>query len=95
MHYSDVAIHGLLSIEDCEQAEAGIYNDPRNTVGGHKAFYSGYATYMLKGAEKKLQAIQRRSDSLFIKQLKQQHKEYLKEGGALDWSIWYEGEHFC
>lgn len=42
-----------------------IENDYSNTVGGYKAWTSGYTTYLTKTAEKKIEAINERFDRLF------------------------------
>ncbi|USD64509.1 recombinase family protein [Vibrio sp. SCSIO 43136] len=62
MKYSTVRLSDYDSYEECHEAIEAIENDPSNIVGGSKAFYSGYETTLLKGAQDKIKALERRAE---------------------------------
>ena len=70
MHYLNVVISSLDSTEKCSKAIQDIESDYKNFAGGATAFHSGYETKLLKGAAAKIKAIEKRSDRLFIQQVK-------------------------
>ncbi len=82
MRFSNVAIVELKTIEQCDKAIASIESDYQNIVGGLQAWNSGYASYLLSGATKKIEAINRKSDKLFAKWIKDQYKIYVKQCGS-------------
>lgn len=62
MKYQDVKISKLKSWGDCYDAIQAIENDWRNIKGGFKAWNSGYNTYLLKAAERKIALIENRME---------------------------------
>ena len=62
MRYDKVLLADLRSYLDCANAIEAIESDPANTAGGFKAWGSGYQTHLTKGAQRKIQAIQRKAD---------------------------------
>lgn len=77
-HFTNIQLSELKTYADCDRAIDSIEMDSRNVQGGHSAFYSGYECYLLKGAENKIAAIQRKQDRICKKQIKASWKEYLK-----------------
>lgn len=61
---TDILISSLESYIDCEEAIERIRMDYTNTVGGHKAFFSGWQTELTEKAKRKIAAIERRAVSL-------------------------------
>ncbi len=64
MKASTVSLKDLLTYEDHQDAIDAIERDPKNTIGGMKAWKSGYATYLTKTAINKIEAIEARCDRL-------------------------------
>ncbi|AZS26287.1 hypothetical protein [Vibrio anguillarum] len=90
MHYLNVVISSLDSMEKCSKAIQDIESDYKNVAGGITAFHSGYEARLLKGAEAKIKAIENRSDRLFIQQLKKQYKAFAKSNPTISWAEYYE-----
>jgi len=96
MHYSNISIVDLKTMEACDKAIALIENDHRNILGGLCAWNSGYSTDLLSGATKKIEAIQRKHDRLFNKWIKDQYKIYVKENGnVISFEEYEEKEMYC
>jgi len=96
MHYSNISIVDLKTMEACDKAIDSIGSDHRNISGGFSAWNSGYSTSLLCGAEKKIEAIKRKSDRLFNKWIKDQYKIYVKENGnGISFEEYEEKEMYC
>ena len=78
MHFSAINVTSLKTYEDCDRAISKIESDHRNFLGGASAFNSGYQCYLKKGAEKKIEAIERRQQKLLDKGIKEEYQRYLK-----------------
>ncbi len=83
MHYSNVKLSNLNTIEACQNAIDAIENDYQNIAGGFKAWNSGYQTELTKAAQNKIEAIQRKEDKLFSLINKEKFKKYQSDGGEL------------
>jgi len=68
MKYQDVKISKLKSWSDCYEAIQAIENDWRNILGGWSAWNSGYRTYLLRAAEKKIKLIENRMQLFSIEE---------------------------
>ncbi|MCP4985720.1 MAG: hypothetical protein GY928_06490 [Colwellia sp.] len=97
MKYTRIAIVDLKTIEQCDNAIDSIENDYQNVVGGFSAWNSGYASDLLSGATKKIEAIQRKSDKLFTKWTKERFVEYKKQNpsDAITFEEYEEKEMYC
>jgi len=65
MRASQIRVSALGTYNQCYEAIKDIENDFRNTVGGHKAWVSGYQTYLTATAKKKIAQIDARIERLF------------------------------
>ncbi len=97
MKYTRIAIVDLKTVEQCHHAINSIENDYQNIVGGIVAWNSGYATDLLSGATKKIEAIQRKSDKLFDKWVKVRFAEYKKQNPSekITFEEYEEKEMYC
>lgn len=97
MHYSNISLTSLKTYEDCDKAIESIENDHRNVVGGLIAWCSGYETTLLKGAQNKIKAIEKRQSRLFEKEIKEEYKAMLKRDPncGITWDQYYDSEMYC
>jgi predicted DNA-binding helix-hairpin-helix protein len=97
MKYSNIAIVALDSMGKCDLAIESIENDHRNTQGGSTAYFSGYTTKLLVGAQAKVDAIERKSDRLFKQMIKKSYIVYAKAQGhtAVTFEVYDENEMYC
>ena len=86
MKYTNILIADLKTIEQCDHAIEMLENDHRNLQGGLSAWTSGRTTYLLVGAEKKIEAIKRKTDRLFEKWIKESwiKSDHKKQGVSLE-----------
>lgn len=66
MKASDVNVMGMTSSSQCHQFIENIWNDSRNIQGGAVAFMSGKQTFLTKTAQKKVEALERKAEQLFV-----------------------------
>lgn len=66
MKASDVKVSDLKDFNACIKAIELIEMDFVNTVGGQKAFFSGYGTEFTASAIKKIAAINAKIDKMFL-----------------------------
>lgn len=97
MHYTMISLTSLKTYEDCDRAIQSIENDHRNVIGGSRSWFSGYATELLKGAEKKIQAIEKRQSRLFEKEVKEEYKKMIKRDPdcGITWDQYWNDEMYC
>ena len=96
MKFSRVVIADLKTMEECDQAVESIENDYKNIYGGISAWNSGYNTYLLEGAKKKIEAIQRKNDRLWNKMIKDEYKLYVKATDKpVSFEVYDENEMYC
>jgi hypothetical protein len=97
MNYLKVVIVNLKTIGDCDNMISSIENDPDNICGGFRAWNSGHQTFLLSGAEKKIEAIQRKCAKLGSKHFKSKYKEYKNKCGksAVSFEEYEEKEMYC
>ncbi len=60
----DIKLSDLTDYETCMEARDGIYDEPRNVVGGMAAWCSGFATDLTSAAQRKVDAIERKMEKL-------------------------------
>lgn len=95
MKFSRVVIADLKTMEECDNMVESIENDYLNCAGGISAWTSGYQTYLLTGAENKIEAIKRKNDRLWTKMIKAEYKKYLKENDFITFEEYEERELYC
>lgn len=95
MKYNRVSIYDLKTCEDCDNAIESIERDYENCHGGFRMWNSGLEIDLLEGAKKKIAAINRRNDKLFLKMIKDSYKEYAKNNPDVTWETYYEDELYC
>ncbi len=95
MKYTDVQLANLKTYEDCDKAIDSIENDYHNVIGGFKAWNSGKQTYLLKGAETKIQAIKNKQERLHINDLKKSYEVFKKTNPAVSWEEYYDNELYA
>lgn len=88
-------LSNLKTYEDCDKAIDSIESDYLNIIGGFKAWNAGKQTYLLKGAENKIQAIKNKQERLFINGLKESYKEYVKRNPNVSWNEYYDNELYA
>lgn len=95
MHYSNVILSELKTYESCDEMIEKIETDYQNVIGGFKAFNSGYQIFYLKGAVNKIEAIRKKQEKIFIRDLKVMFKEFQKKHPDVSWDEYYEKELYC
>ena len=75
MYYTKASLKELKSYEDCDDMVEKIESDYHNVLGGLRSFNSGYQIFFLKGAIKKIEAIRKKQEIIFIRDLKVMFKE--------------------
>lgn len=96
MKYSRIAIVDLKTIDQCQEAIQSIESDYLNCEGGISAWNSGRTTYLLTGATKKIEAIKRKDDRLYLAMIKAEYKRYVKgTSEPVSFEVYEENEMYC
>lgn len=97
MRASHISVTGLHTIEACEKAIYSIERDYDNHLGGLKDWVNTRTnSVLLVGASKKIDAINRRSDALYLKWIKEEYKAYLAKGNpVVTFDHYYDNGMFC
>lgn len=62
--HQDIKVSDLNNWDECYDAREAIESEPLNIKGEYRAWASGYTTELKAGAQRKVDAIQRKMDKL-------------------------------